>query len=79
MTINVHTFAAAKELLGSPISVIVHKGATVAELRAAILEQYVELGELKDFAIARNEAYARPEDPITASDNLVIIPPVSGG
>ena len=79
MTISLQTFAAAKELLGSPIKLDVPEGATVSNLRSLLLQSYPELDKLADFAIARNETYALPGDPVNETDVFVIIPPVAGG
>lgn len=74
------TFAAARELVGAGSFIAeMPAGATVADLRARILETYPAFAELSDFAIARNEAYALAEEVLAEGDELVIIPPVSGG
>jgi len=80
MMYTILTFAAAGEIVGADrFQLELMVGATVADLRAAVIEQYPAFGELSDFAIARNEAYALPEDVLEPGDELVIIPPVSGG
>lgn len=74
------TFAAAREIVGADSwSVDLPAGTTVAGLRQRLLEAFPAFRELSDFAIARNEAYALPEEVLLPGDELVIIPPVSGG
>ena len=76
---SIHTFAAARELLGPRIRLALPVGSSAGDLREKLLVAYPALAELKDFAIARNEAYALPTEILEAGDELVIIPPVSGG
>ncbi|MBC6992861.1 MoaD/ThiS family protein [Lewinella lacunae] len=77
---RVLAFAAAAEIFGgSSCAVALPAGATVADLRQRLLEDHPALGELVTFAIARNELYALPEEVLEPGDELVVIPPVSGG
>lgn len=55
------------------------KIATVLELKQWILDQYPEMGNLYSFAIAVDQEYADDETPITQSQEIALIPPVSGG
>lgn len=76
---EIQTFAAARELLGSPIKLALEEGATARDLRSKLMLEFPLLHELKDFAIARNEEYALPGEVLQKGDELVIIPPVAGG
>lgn len=79
-SMNISCFGAAREIAGG--STIVMEGLdgrTVGYLRQRLVAAYPSLGELVSFAIARNEVYALDSDTIEAGDDLVIIPPVSGG
>lgn len=74
------TFAAAADIVGADHCLLdLPAGATVAALRVALIAAYPAFGELVDFAVARNEIYAGPEDMISPGDVVVVIPPVSGG
>lgn len=74
------TFAAASEIVGADHCLLeLPEGATVADVRNALITAYPAFGELVDFAVARNEVYATGEEVIKPGDVLVIIPPVSGG
>ncbi|MEO0735075.1 MAG: MoaD/ThiS family protein [Bacteroidota bacterium] len=80
VTYRVLAFAAAREIIGgAECTLSLPVGATVADLRLAAVAAYPALGELSDFAIARNEDYALPDTVLTPGDELVIIPPVAGG
>ena len=77
---KIYCFGAAREITGGPyVELDVTAGETVATLRERLVAAYPVLGELVSFAIARNEHYAQPADVIETGDELVIIPPVSGG
>ena len=73
-------FGVAREIAGGPALHLPDvTGRTVAELKEQLISAYPAFGELVSFAVARNEMYALDHDIITADDELVIIPPVSGG
>lgn len=77
---KVLTFAAATEIVGGPHCLLeLPDGATVADLRQSLLKNYPNFAELLSFAIARNEEYAADEEVLIPGDELVVIPPVSGG
>jgi molybdopterin synthase sulfur carrier subunit len=76
---RVRLFASAREAAGTAADVI--DAATVAELLAAARSRY---GEGFAAVVARcrvwvNGEPASPETPITAGDEVAILPPVSGG
>lgn len=52
---------------------------TVGDLKSHLLLDYPQLEELSSLAIAVNQTYARDEDAIGESDEIALIPPVSGG
>jgi molybdopterin converting factor subunit 1 len=54
-------------------------GATVGDVRAA-LSQHPELGSsVEGAAVAVNRRYERDEAPVSAGDEVALIPPVAGG
>lgn len=81
MTIRVHLFARARELAGTLlVEAPLPANATVAMLRAKLAEQVPALAKLLETsAIAVNHDFAEPELVLAASDEVAIIPPVSGG
>ncbi|MCP9235488.1 MoaD/ThiS family protein [Lewinella sp. JB7] len=73
-------FGVAREIAGGPsLQLQDVAGKSVSELRTALLRQYPAFAELTGFAVARNEAYATDDEVIGQDDEVVIIPPVSGG
>jgi molybdopterin converting factor subunit 1 len=82
MNVELLYFAGARDVVG--------KARESAQLPSAVtnVEQFVSwlVQRYPDLAphrtslrIARNEAFARPNDPIAEDDVLAIIPPVAGG
>lgn len=53
--------------------------AKVGALRSLLIEKYPELGRLSSLAIAVNAQYATDDVLLAESDEIAIIPPVSGG
>lgn len=53
--------------------------ATAGELRTRLLHQFAELKNLSSLAIAVNAEYAEEDTLIQESDEIALIPPVSGG
>lgn len=52
---------------------------TAGELRTQLLDQFEELKNLSSLAIAVNAEYAQEDTLIQESDEIALIPPVSGG
>ncbi len=80
MKVKILAFGIAKDILGNrEIQLALPENATVAALRAQLTAQYPELEKLNSLAVAINGAYAESEAKIGDSDEVVLIPPVSGG
>jgi molybdopterin converting factor subunit 1 len=81
MNVVVKLFAAAREIVGAgEIVVNVPAGAKVADLRGALALAAPELAPLAERSLmAVNAEYATESTPLTAGDELALIPPVSGG
>ena len=81
MTITVHLFARAKDLLGADsVRLDLPSNATVGDLRRDLAEQYPSLAELlKRSALAVDNDFAKDEVRLTADCEVALIPPVSGG
>lgn len=73
-------FAALAEALGRrELSVEADPApATAGELESHLRECWAELRG-RPFRVAVNQRYARAEDPVAESDEIALIPPVSGG
>ena len=52
---------------------------TVGDLKRLLMEPYPARRELSSLALAVNQSYARDNDPVNESDEIALIPPVSGG
>lgn len=53
--------------------------ATVGDLKRQLMDEFPALRELSSLAVAVNQSYAREEDLISETDEIALIPPVSGG
>ncbi|NET38454.1 MAG: MoaD/ThiS family protein [Cyanothece sp. SIO1E1] len=80
MDIEILAFGIAKDIVkGSTFSVQIPAESTVGSLKAHLCATYPEFERLASFAIAVNEAYQLDDFAISEGDEVVIIPPVSGG
>ncbi len=80
MRISILLFGIAKDIIGSKnLEIEVNEECRVNDLKQEILNQYPGFENLKHLAIAVNNEYARGETSIKPSDEIALIPPVSGG
>jgi molybdopterin synthase sulfur carrier subunit len=80
MIINVLAFGIAKDIFGSSIvSIELTDNSSVAVLKILLEQRYSRLGAIKSYMVAVNNEYAADDKLITATDEIAIIPPVSGG
>ncbi len=79
MQVTVRCFAAAREALGEEVLQLdVADGATVADLKAALLARAPALQRVA-MVCAVNREYATAERRLAAGDEVAFIPPISGG
>ncbi|MCB9082096.1 MAG: MoaD/ThiS family protein [Lewinellaceae bacterium] len=79
-TLKVLAFGITRDILGQQEVVLpLATPCTVGDLRHYLEEHYPALRKLASLAIAVNNAYADDEQAIIATDEVVLIPPVSGG
>ena len=76
---RVKAFGAAKDILGGRETVIEGNFATVEELRRSLNAKFPDMLDLKSIMIAVNHVYAEDAQTLTESDEIALIPPVSGG
>lgn len=76
---RIKAFGITKDLLGGREATIEINGQTVADLRAALNERYPQLLGLRSLFIAVNNDYADENILLNSSDEIALIPPVSGG
>lgn len=79
---NVLFFGIAKDIVGSSeltFSDELKKPTTVAALKRQLVESYPEFSKLNTLAVAVNSEYATDDVTLNGSEEIAIIPPVSGG
>ena len=80
MDIEILAFGIAKDIVkGSTFRMKLPDESTVGNLKAHLCATYPEFERLASFAIAVNESYQPDDFTIREQDEVVIIPPVSGG
>lgn len=80
MNIEIIAFGIARDIIkNSTLKLEVDPGATVGSLKELLCQQYPDFELLRSFSIAVNEEYRKDDFELSARDEIVIIPPVSGG
>ena len=75
----IKAFGVTKDILGGKVVPFEMTGKTVGELRAELNGRYPKLVGLKSLYIAVNNNYAEETKALTETDEIALIPPVSGG
>lgn len=79
MQLTIKTFGITSEIMsGKTVSFDV-TGNTVSDLRKALSAKYPALDKLNSLFIAVNRAYAEDATTLKETDEIALIPPVSGG
>lgn len=80
MQIKILPFGITKDIVGGKmIHFELNNEPTVGNLRFNLLQHFPALSNLNSLAIAINGEYALDEQSIEVGDEVVLIPPVSGG
>lgn len=80
MTVRVLLFASYADALGAPeVRLDLPNGARVRDVLDRVLELAAGKRVPRKPMIAVNQRYASPDQPVAASDEVAIIPPVAGG
>lgn len=79
MNLKVKAFGITKDIVGEREINIKTDGQSVAELRYELNTKYPALLSLKSLFIAVNNIYAHEQTMLKESDEIALIPPVSGG
>lgn len=80
MTVRLVAFGIAKEILNSSTLHFSLDGDTrIGTLKSALVAAYPAFDKLRSLRFAVNEDYQEDDYEIQPSDEVVIIPPVSGG
>lgn len=73
-------FGIIKDVIGNAeIEVDTKGGMTVADLKAFMYEKFHGLHEYKSFMVSVNQEYATDDLALHSTDEIALIPPVSGG
>ncbi|MBV7531680.1 molybdopterin converting factor subunit 1 [Chitinophaga sp. sic0106] len=76
---NVMLFGVAKDIAGVARMQLPEGIATVGALKAWLTTTYPAMQQLNSLMIAVNKAYAADTQAVGITDEIAIIPPVSGG
>ena len=80
MKIDILAFGIAKDIIRArSLPLELPEGGTVGELKAKLMAQFPDFEKLKSLAIAVNTEYQTDDFTLSENDEVVIIPPVSGG
>lgn len=79
MSQTILLFGVTKDILGGSTHDTGGSFATVGELRHYLYDTYPQLEKLNSLMIAVNNDYANDDAPLQPSDEIALIPPVSGG
>lgn len=79
MKCKIKTFGIARDILGSKELTVEVNGNKVIDLRNDLAKKYPKLESLNSLFIAINQSYAEDEMEFSESDEIALIPPVSGG
>ena len=80
MKINLVAFGIAKDILQTrQVTFEFHGEPTIHSLKVSLFERYPEFLKLKSLSFAVGENYQADSYSLNENDEVVIIPPVSGG
>ncbi|GAA5522912.1 MoaD/ThiS family protein [Aliifodinibius salicampi] len=80
MRLNVKLYGITKEIIGqTELEYCLSSSPDVSSLRKELRREYPELGRLTSLMVAVNGEYAPQDLVLNEQDEVVLIPPVSGG
>ena len=80
MIVKILAFGITKDILGTMQKEIeINEEINVRELKELLEKDFPELKRLKSYFIAIDDEYAEDDQILTVSNEIAIIPPVSGG
>jgi len=77
--VEIKRFGIAKEIISNDASKIDVDGMTVKELKERLYNDFPELKQVVGFMLAINQEYGTDDQVLSNTDEIAIIPPVSGG
>lgn len=79
-TLRVKAFGITREIVGGrELTLELGDQKTVSGLKKILEEKFPSIKGLRSLVIAVNNEYANDSQPLTESDEIALIPPVSGG
>jgi molybdopterin converting factor subunit 1 len=80
MNLRILCFGITRDIIGQfEYATSLENGATIADLKQKLFSQFPDFQALKSLQMALNSEYANDEMPLKENDEIVLIPPVSGG
>ncbi len=80
MTLELIAFGIVKDIIGGKtLKIVVKEGTTVKELKYILTKKFPKIEGLASLMVAINQEYADLDIVIRPTDEIVLIPPVSGG
>ena len=80
MRIKIRAFGIAKDILSATsLDFEMEEGSTIEELKSNLIRKYPDFAQLRSLAFAINESYVTENSILHENDEVVLIPPVSGG
>jgi molybdopterin converting factor subunit 1 len=80
MQLKIRAFGITRDICGdSVVRLDVPENSTAGDVRQRLIERFPGLAQLNSLLIAVNEEFAQPDLPVSAADEIALIPPVSGG
>lgn len=80
MEITIIAFGIAKDIIGQQeMSFVVEAPHSVLKLKNQLFEQYPDFVNVQSIKVAVNQTYAKDDQILASNDEIVLIPPVSGG
>jgi len=79
MVINIKAFGICKDWLGGREIALDFEGTSVEQFRSNLIQRYPQMSQLPSLLIAVNREYADDQTVLKSTDEVALIPPVSGG
>ncbi len=80
MKLKILCFGITRDIIGKfEYEIELGDGSSVADLKYTLQQQFPDFGKLNSLRIALNTEYAEDNKILNTNDEIVLIPPVSGG
>lgn len=79
MKVKITAFGIAKDIVGGKHLELEVVGAELSEVREELINQFPDFGKLTSLKFAVNTNYVDDSYQLNENDEVVLIPPVSGG